>query len=76
MDIKGNVQRQIHKCREIVSQRWDIKYDQPTLTMRVPKANPEISNALELGINIGWIEGLEYVKDWIEAEEELNATRN
>tara|TARA_Y100000004_G_C8951908_1_gene428914 strand:- start:2091 stop:2225 length:135 start_codon:yes stop_codon:yes gene_type:complete len=44
--------------------------------MRVPKANPEISNAMELGINIGWIEGLEYVKDWIEAEEELNATRN
>ena len=71
------VKRQIHKCRELMSHIYGQKYDAPTLTYRMPDLKSENQRIFEMGINIGWIEGLEYVKDWIEAEfeeEVSNAT--
>lgn len=64
------VKRQIHKCRELMVQQYQQKYDAPTLTYRLPELRSENQRLFEMGINIGWIEGLEYVKNWLEAEYE------
>ena len=62
------VKRQIHKCRELMQDIYGQKYDAPTLTYRLPELKSENQRLFEMGINIGWIEGLEFMKDWLEAE--------
>ncbi len=49
-------------------QQYQQKYNAPTVTYRLPELRSENQRLFEMGINIGWIEGLEYVKDWLEAE--------
>jgi hypothetical protein len=60
--------RQIHKCRELMQDIYGQKYDAPTLTYRLPELKSENQRLFEMGINIGWIEGLEFMKDWLEGE--------
>tara|TARA_B100000029_G_scaffold359015_1_gene351854 strand:- start:3346 stop:3612 length:267 start_codon:yes stop_codon:yes gene_type:complete len=66
--VKSVVKRQIHKCRELMAQQYGQKYDAPTLTYRLPELKSENQRLFEMGINIGWIEGLEFVKNWLDAE--------
>ena len=70
--ILGNThkqtKRQIHKCRELMQDIYGQKYDAPTLTYRLPELRSENQRLFEMGINIGWIEGLEFMKDWLEGE--------
>lgn len=68
-DVYDTVTRQIFRVREIISDRYNMKMDAPTLTYRIPNANGEVQRAMELGINIGWIEGLEYIKDWLDTND-------
>lgn len=61
---------QIERTREIIADRFGQKRYAPTLTYRIPNADGETQRAMELGINIGWIEGLEYVKRIMEEKKE------
>lgn len=73
-DIKKVVQRQIYKTRELLSERYGMKRNAPTLTYKIPQSDENCQRAFELGINIGWVEGLEFVENWIADKENSYAS--